>query len=128
MLQESVEKINNKHVCEKCNYSTSRKSSYEKHIATRKHNRLIMANNEVTGKEHLHICSKCNKAYKSRVGLWKHNKVCNILLNHIVYNKSIENIIITDMNNINDVTALTNLVIEVVKTIVNYKTVNGIQI
>ena len=54
--------------CEKCDYSTFKKSSWEKHIATKKHQ------NE--GVVYQHICDICNKIYKGKSGLWKHTKTC----------------------------------------------------
>ena len=48
--------------CNKCNYVTNFTSHYEKHMSSNKHK--------------VHICNKCNKTYKTRSGLWKHNKKC----------------------------------------------------
>ena len=45
--------------CNKCKYVTTFSSHYEKHISSNKHNE--------------HICNICNKTYKTRSGLWKHN-------------------------------------------------------
>jgi hypothetical protein len=59
--------------CEKCNYSTSKKGNYDKHLTTKKH--LLSYN-----------CSTCNKQYTTKSGLWKHkemcatNNVCELLL------------------------------------------------
>jgi len=57
--------------CEKCNYATCKKSSWSKHITSKKH----------LEKEDLvpqHMCDVCDKTYKGKSGLWKHNKVCAI--------------------------------------------------
>ena len=66
--------------CEKCNYTTSNKKDYSKHCATRKHQEFTKFTNEFTEKipeeNGLHICSQCGKKYTSRMGLWKHTKVC----------------------------------------------------
>ena len=85
MLTESCEKVADKFHCNICDYNTSRKSSYDKHLLTSKHIKLTN-NNKIEAKscekvaknEKIleHICKKCNKEYKSRVGLWKHNKIC----------------------------------------------------
>jgi len=67
--------------CEKCNYTTSNKKDYSKHCATRKHQNVTNVTIEVTEKipeeNGLHICSQCGKKYVSRMGLWRHTKVCN---------------------------------------------------
>lgn len=60
--------------CERCNYTTTKKSNYDKHLLTRKH---VSAYN----------CETCEKTYKTKSGLWKHqclvdvNKdLCTLLL------------------------------------------------
>ena len=82
MLTESCSKVASKFNCSFCNYNTSKKSSYEKHLTTSKHTTLTNVNKmetkscqNITNYNFL-LCPNCNKQYKSRVGLWKHNKVC----------------------------------------------------
>jgi hypothetical protein len=84
MLTESCEKVAAKFTCIYCDYTTSRKSSFDKHILTRKHAELTTINKKdakscETSINNKFTCQKCSKEYNSRVGLWKHNKVCNIL-------------------------------------------------
>jgi len=62
--------------CVKCNYSTTKKGNYDKHITTKKH---------LSSPNH---CSTCNKQYSTKSGLWKHKETCqsndvHILLNQI---------------------------------------------
>jgi hypothetical protein len=82
MLTESCEKVAHKFYCENCNYKTSRKSSYDKHILIAKHLQLTNVNNKLTescekvAESSSYICHICDKEYKSRVGLWKHSKNC----------------------------------------------------
>jgi len=40
MLTENLPKIPNKFYCENCNFNTSRKSHYDKHLLTQKHKYL----------------------------------------------------------------------------------------
>lgn len=61
--------------CEKCNYNTVRKSSWEKHIKTEKHNCNIF-NTIEKGASKSFTCTECNKTYKDPSGLWHHKKVC----------------------------------------------------
>ena len=60
--------------CKKCNYVTSRKSSYDRHNLSRAHN----VSEEETKMRADMSCTKCGKEYKTRSGFWKHEKVCKI--------------------------------------------------
>jgi len=68
-----------KYECSKCCIKTDNKKDYEKHILTAKHQKITEGDN-LCGKGDSKIilaCDKCKKVYKSRNGLWKHNKVCD---------------------------------------------------
>jgi hypothetical protein len=93
---QKSQKIKKEYNCELCNYNTSYKKDYSKHILTAKHkkledltkNRTNLTNN-VSSIEF--ICNNCNKKYNSRVGLWYHkNKnYCNIdKIEHVVPSES----------------------------------------
>jgi len=81
---QKSQKIKKEYNCECCNYNTSYKKDYGKHILTAKHkkleeltkNRTILTDN-ISSVEF--VCNNCNKKYNSRVGLWYHkNKnYCN---------------------------------------------------
>lgn len=66
--------------CKKCAYATSNKKDYTKHLSTRKH--LLSA--ALNSLEHNlsppppadYLCTRCNKKYKSRNGLWYHEQKC----------------------------------------------------
>lgn len=64
-------------ICEKCNYKTVYKKDFNKHLLTAKHNLLTSVNKKVLKNPKDHICSYCNREYKSRVGLWKHMQKCS---------------------------------------------------
>ena len=74
METKNPKKIISKYCCKKCDYTTSNKKDYNKHLLTRKH----LGNQLETEKSQLNIftCENCNKTYKNRDGLWKHNKKC----------------------------------------------------
>ena len=79
METESCSKVAQKYVCLFCDYTTCKKSSYDKHLLTQKHNiksSCNTCNQEVAKSCSQHICEKCNKKYNSRVGLWHHKKKC----------------------------------------------------
>jgi len=62
--------------CESCNYTTMRKSSFEEHILTLKHQKSIFVNPKPAKTCTDHICQFCQKSYKDNSGLWRHKKVC----------------------------------------------------
>jgi hypothetical protein len=79
MLTESCPKVAHRFSCEKCNYYTSKKSSYDKHLLTSKHLELTEVNhssNKSCQQNNIFNCKLCSKQFKSRVGLWKHKKIC----------------------------------------------------
>lgn len=61
--------------CKKCDYKTTHKSHWLKHINTKKHNGNI-GNILETQKVPHYNCSICGKVYKSRSGLYKHKVLC----------------------------------------------------
>ena len=76
MKQESCDPaIIYKHYCKICNYYTSKKSSFDKHLLSKKHscNKYGIICNRAT--ESL-ICISCHKLCNSRVTLWRHKKIC----------------------------------------------------
>lgn len=75
-MQKNVKKYD----CEICDFSTSNKCNYNKHLLTAKHQSLTFINRNNTEE---FICDKCSKYYKSRVGLWSHNKKCTSKENYI---------------------------------------------
>ena len=62
--------------CETCDYITSNKKDYTKHCSTQKHLELTKLTIVNKIKKDTHVCSHCDKKYTSRVGLWKHLKIC----------------------------------------------------
>ena len=69
------QKIAKEYVCEKCDYTTSNLFDMNKHLSTRIHKRKQM---ETNGNKNIASrwlsCETCGLQYKSRAGLWKHNK------------------------------------------------------
>jgi len=81
METKSCEKVAPGFSCITCDYYTIRKSSYDKHIATRKHTKLTNGNTKVAkscahDNQTIFSCEFCDKNFRSRVGLWKHKKKC----------------------------------------------------
>ena len=71
-----------KFICNCCNIKTNNKKDFNKHILTSKHKKLTQVNTmelicpKNSENPIVYTCKHCNKEYKSRVGLWKHNKQC----------------------------------------------------
>jgi hypothetical protein len=73
------------YICENCNFKTTNKKDYKRHIETIKHNRVYVPfilpkktqSNFETNKPQILYC-ECGKSYNSYSGLWKHKKKCNV--------------------------------------------------
>jgi len=74
--------------CINCNFITTHKNDYNKHLLTLKHKSRCCGNEmepngnkiETNGnkkKPKFFICSNCNKCYDTNSGLWKHKNNCN---------------------------------------------------
>jgi len=99
-------KIPKKYICKSCDYLTSNKKDFNKHLLTAKHQKMSNGTNlEIMEiyKSQMLVCI-CEKEFLTKSGLWKHKQTCN-------YNSLISNTK-TDSENM---TVLTNLVFEVVK-------------
>ena len=74
LVPESSEKFH----CSVCDYYTSRKSQYDRHILTDKHkNQQLSTNiNEKVQESSAAFNCECGKKYKDRSGLWRHAKKC----------------------------------------------------
>jgi hypothetical protein len=77
MFSNEIKQIlSKKYYCEKCDYTTDRKSNFDNHNLSAKH---IKSMNSNVIKQKLstdHICEICNKKYKDYSGLWRHKKKC----------------------------------------------------
>ena len=111
MVTEKTPKNAENFNCKICDFICRKKSDFNRHILTRKHEKGVKCDALVTlGVKNTNIykCEKCLKQYHSRNGLWSHNKKCI----QKMYETDNENTIV---NNTNEVKTLTNLVLEVVK-------------
>jgi len=91
MSTEKMPKNANLYYCNKCDFKCSKKSNYMKHLLTRKHqNRELSTNINIKRAKNAvpFICSKCNKCYKDRSGLWRHTQKCIIPIDDEDYNQT----------------------------------------
>jgi hypothetical protein len=102
-VSENSEINSNEFCCKICDYICYKKQHYNQHLLTNKHknNEINSVENKIVKK--IFDCD-CGKKYKDRTGLWKHKRTCN----------SVKKSDLPIANN-NDITFLTNLVLEVVK-------------
>jgi hypothetical protein len=84
-----------KFVCEICDFQCCKKSDWDRHIITRKHQNQQKSTNvqSFSNNDKKFECEYCNKKYKERSGLWKHKKSCLLDYNKIETNKKIDLII-----------------------------------
>jgi hypothetical protein len=67
--------------CDACDYNTSHRGRYNRHILTDKH---ISRTNETKKDQHIvsqtlshYMCEKCKISFNSRTTMWRHTKKCN---------------------------------------------------
>ena len=80
---EKIPKMPSKYICEICDFKCLKKSNYETHIMTPKHEnnmkRYKKYVNDIEKQKSMddHFqCTTCNKIYKFNSGLWRHKKTC----------------------------------------------------
>lgn len=61
------------YICEKCNFTSCNLKDYNKHLLTLKH-KMETFGNEKNPK--FFYCMHCSKEYKTKSGLWKHERKC----------------------------------------------------
>lgn len=79
------QKSSNNYHCIFCDYYTGRKSNYDEHILTRKHQKSMASNLEPSkickipaNPATSYSCQNCGKNYKDNSGLWRHKQKCTI--------------------------------------------------
>jgi hypothetical protein len=97
-----------KYLCDFCDFKSSNKKDYDRHLATDKHKKMTMSSlpNCNGLQDHKYICG-CGRQYTHRQGLWKHSKSCD---GYFDPKKTPSN-----HEPATDIQALTNLILEVVK-------------
>jgi hypothetical protein len=107
---------NEKYICHLCDYNTCKKTDFNRHLLTAKHKKNENAtkcyiknekNENFENLDNLHYICSCGKQYKHRTSLFKHKKICKIILQE--ENSNNQNIILD--NNKNN---LENLVVQLI--------------
>lgn len=82
MFTENSQKFSEEFKCIKCDYITSRKSDFKKHICSDKHKMLtnVYKNSQKFSDKKIHECL-CGKKYSCRQSLFVHKKKCSVINN-----------------------------------------------
>ena len=125
LLTEKTHKNSPTFVCEKCNFVSSKKSDYQKHILTRKHTDTYEnLHNSLQKSQKQYYCS-CGKEYKFRQSLYNHKKVCMIInkeTTQTIIDESISNASISDASSniiqllLKENSDFKNIIMEVIKS------------
>ena len=78
-MTKRCKKVQPEFYCEKCDYTTSRKSSLERHFLTAKHlmdDKKVQKGARLENSDGEKFVCECGKSYKFRQGLFKHKKIC----------------------------------------------------
>jgi len=122
MSIKSCEKVAQIFSCDNCDYITSRKSSFDKHIVTLKHKKSIKSIESCEKVSQKYYCENCDRYYKEPSGLWRHKKksLCTLdkqISNHItIENKDTKQLTELVMKVVEQNQELTKQIIELSKT------------
>ena len=72
--------------CSCCNYTCSKKSHYDSHLLTLKHNRMVNGNIKIVQE----FKCECNKKYTNRHSLSRHKSKCNFKSKEEVIQESVK--------------------------------------
>jgi len=98
MAEKKTPEKSDTFLCIICQTNSRDKKDYNRHISTRKHKNRVLVNNKLTKITENSVlktfnCNNCQKKYTSRVGLWKHKKICAVDLDA-------QNLVLTETKNI----------------------------
>jgi len=89
-MEKSIRKVSEKYYCKKCDYTTSVKSNYKKHLTTAKHKNGNNDNkNDNIKVSKNYVCEFCERSFCYRSGLSRHIKNCKVYYHKQKYQKSI---------------------------------------
>ena len=94
MSPKKIPKNPQKIFCETCDYVTSSKKDYNKHLTTRKHKIRTNTNNDELDILDKGFACECGKKYKHASSLWNHKQKCEICKKDGKDGKNEENVFI----------------------------------
>ena len=111
MLHTVSNKMSQQFFCEKCNYICGKKSDYNKHLNSNKHNATECYPNAT----HDSLLCKCGKQYKHSSSFYRHKKTCKYDESSDTNNNISDEEPINNDNPDTDVKVLSNTIFELVK-------------
>ena len=78
--------------CERCKYSSCVKQNYNKHINSDRHKQKIDSNITLFEIK----CITCDKLLLSKTSLWRHSKICNIVVSEPTSTSLTQDISVTE--------------------------------
>jgi hypothetical protein len=114
MVTNHINKSPTKFECDVCDYSTSNKKDYAKHITTPKHMKMTTMVTYDDNKSPYMVCS-CGNSYKYRQGLSRHKKTCIDVIKSDIVNTSQTQIQPTPSMHTSSDDMQTSLILELVK-------------
>ena len=111
MLHTVSNQISQNFNCEKCNYRCGKKSDYNKHLNSNKHNATECYPNAT----HDSLLCKCGKQYKHSSSFYRHKKTCKYDESSDTNNNISDEEPLNDDNQGADVKVLSNTIFELVK-------------
>lgn len=91
-------KVINEYCCSICDYTTSKKFNYSKHMTTSKHTKSVIGNQKVANIDKNvanvanYSCNTCGYKFVTNSGLWKHNQKCKIIVQQIETNANADDL------------------------------------
>ena len=80
MATKKTQKNSQEYYCKICDFITSNKNDFNRHLTTQKHirNGLATYSNILSTEKtpNAFKCDECQKLYQDRSGLWRHKKKC----------------------------------------------------
>ena len=124
MTTENTHKNPSIYNCDICDFISSNRKDYKRHVATVKHQKRTLSTNinDFTPKNpQQFICNNCNKCYKERSGLWRHTQTCkptntDASNNFVIDKELVMSILKQNADIIKENSELKNLMMEVIKT------------
>ena len=86
MIHSDTKKLPKKYECKKCCYSTNKKSSFQKHLQSKKHNDITKDAQKAQNDTPQSFECECGKKYTKKNNLYRHRKKCQIYLNNTCEN------------------------------------------
>ena len=111
MLHTVSNKMSQQFFCEKCNYICGKKSDYNKHLNSNKHNATECYPNATPDS----LLCKCGKQYKHSSSFYRHKKTCKYDESSDTNNNISDEEPLNDDNQGADVKVLSNTIFELVK-------------